>query len=39
MVDDEGTTILMTCSDEIDVKYGDVVGYLRNGKVIQSATS
>lgn len=31
MVDNEGTTVFMTCSDEIDVKYADIVGYLRNG--------
>lgn len=33
MVDGDGTTVLMTCSDEVDVKYADIVGYLRNGKI------
>ncbi|XP_037034865.1 ABC transporter G family member 23-like [Bradysia coprophila] len=34
MVDNEKTTILMTCCDEVDVKYADTVGYLRNGQII-----
>lgn len=34
MVDNEGTTVFMTCADEVDVKYADTVGYLRNGKIL-----
>ncbi|KAJ6633827.1 putative ABC transporter ATP-binding protein YvfR [Pseudolycoriella hygida] len=30
----EGTTVFMTCSDEIDVKYADVFAYLRDGQII-----
>lgn len=33
MVDNDGTTVFMTCSDEVDVKYADTVGYLRDGKL------
>lgn len=33
MVDNDGTTVFMTCSDEIDVKYADIIGYLRNGNL------
>lgn len=34
LVDNEEKTVFMTCSDEIDVKYADTVGYLRNGKTL-----
>lgn len=33
MVDNDRATIFMTCSDEVDVKHADIVGYLRNGIV------